>query len=75
MLTSEQRKQVFGAAFNAFLQDLEKQTGYTIAPDIRFDKRGKAFGTYELFVVVIPLEGWEPPAPEPVEAPDEKPAV
>lgn len=71
-LSGEQRKQVFGAAFNAFLRDLERQTGYTIAPDVIFAKKGRVFGTYDLILTVVPLEGWEPESEVVDEKPDEK---
>lgn len=65
MLTSEQRKQVFAAAYNAFIQDLERKTGYTIVADVNFSKKARMFGTYDLLIVVVPIEGWEPEPEEP----------
>lgn len=60
MLTSEQRKQVFTAAFNVFIQDLERQTGFTLTPVVKFDAKSKTFGNYETMFIVTPIEGWEP---------------
>lgn len=64
MLNKEQRAQVFQAAFNAFMQDLTRQTGFTLAAVLDVTRETGSLAITRARIEVVPIENWEPPKEE-----------